>query len=95
MKLHVQGSDEYISLSRARWLVSARRARFVSPREIAILAGAIHAVPGAGAAAREAADATLIYWGAYSGSGAPNSTHSPWLRGVRMNGAVLRHDQGQ
>lgn len=93
MKLRVQGSDEYVSLSRARWLVAARRAHFVSPREIAILYGGIHATPGAGAAARESADHTLIYWGAYSSSGAANPAHYPWLRGVRMNGAVLHHDQ--
>lgn len=93
MKLRVHGSNEYVSLSRARWLVSARRARFVSPAEIQILYGAAHARPGAGAAARDAADQTLIAWSAYSSSGAANPTRSRWLRGVRMNGAVLRHDQ--
>ncbi|MGH9489008.1 MAG: hypothetical protein ACRD17_00730 [Terriglobales bacterium] len=93
MKLRVHGTDEYISLSRARWLISARRARFVTAREIQITSGEIHAEPGAGAAARDAADTTLVYWGAYSGGGAPNPARSPWLRGLRMNGAVLRHDQ--
>ncbi len=93
MKLRVHGTNEYVSLSRARWLVSARRARFVSAEELQILYGAAHARPGAGAAARDAADQTLVSWGAYSSSGAANPTCSRWLRGLRMNGAVLRHDQ--
>ncbi|MGH9535650.1 MAG: hypothetical protein ACRD2E_12420 [Terriglobales bacterium] len=93
MKLRVHGTDEFVSLSRARWLVSARRARFLSPREIQILYGAAHAVPGAGAAAREAADPALTHWAAYSGGGGANPARARWLRGWRMNGAVLRHDQ--
>lgn len=88
MKVRVAGSDEYISLSRARWLVSARRARFLQPGELQILYGPAHATdPG-----ERVRDAHIVRWSAYSNLGLPNPAGMPWLRGVRMNGAALHTD---
>lgn len=90
MKVRVASSGEYVSLSRARWLVTARRARFLGTGELAILHGTAHAIPGAGGGT---ADETVVRWSAYSNVGLPNAARLSWLRGVRMNGAAMRSDE--
>ena len=80
MKIRVAGSDEYVSLSRARWLVTARRARFFATGELQIFA-------------RAARRDETVRWTAYSNVGLPNPARAKCLRGVLMNGAAMRTDE--
>lgn len=83
--IRVAEGGGYVSLSRARWLVAARRARFLGNGELLIGASQ----DGGG---DEAANEPRTRWTAYSNVGLPNPARVAWLRGVRMNGAAMRSD---
>lgn len=81
MKIGVAGSDEYVSLSRARWLVTDRRARFLEPDNSRFLR------------VRSAGREETVRWTAYSRLGLPNPARAKYWRGVLMNGAAMRTNE--
>lgn len=92
-KLRVWGSDEYVSVSRARWLISGHRARIVAGAagpELAIVDGsAAHSTPRPPGTYDPADLRGLVRWTATSRppelAAAPAAEH----RGYRMAGAML------
>lgn len=86
-RVRVEGEpQQYVSLSRARWLVAARRARFLSSGNLQILYGTAHSEPGS-AHAQESGPP--IRWTEYSGSPVPKKISGPWRFGYRMNGGAV------
>jgi hypothetical protein len=79
--------DQYVSLSRAKWLVSAHRARFLPSGHLQILHGRAHAEPGT--APTEAGNGPPVRWTSYSGCQAQRKLAGPWSFGWRMNGGAI------
>jgi len=87
MPVHEQPGT-WVSRSRARWLISARRARILPSGELQILHGTAHARPAEG---RDpiAETGPPVEWSAYSSAGVRNCSGIRWLDGYHMNGDAV------
>jgi hypothetical protein len=79
--------NEYISLSRARWLISARRARFMPSGELQILCGTAHSLDAP--KANPDGEGPPIHWSEFSGEEKRRRLGTRWLSGYRMNGGAI------
>lgn len=74
----------YVSGTRARWLIQARRARLVN--------GKLQLPQGEGPGGRgDGRREPRTVWSAYSSAGAPNRARIRWLSGYHMNGDAVNH----
>lgn len=79
-----QEPGHFISGTRARWLLQARRARLTAGGKLQLISCEREGKP-----AREAGERTQ--WSAYSSSGARNFSGTRWLAGYHMNGDAVNH----
>lgn len=85
-RLEIEGEPgAYISGSRARWLLQARRACLGPSGRLRLLPGPA-AAPGG---ANRDEGGPRVLWSAYSSAGVRNRSGIGWLGGYRMNGGVI------